>query len=383
MSNEYLEDSTTYKQNSVEDEPTINELLALEKEMQSEGFLKNSNSLNYLSQLDTTNESNEDIDESDEGLDTEFSEEDSELGARFDSIRIYLDGIGKYPLLDANDEVELAKKIQTGDEDARQLLINSNLRLVVNIAGRYLSTYFQFGSIQLLDLIQEGNLGLMKAADRYDYTIGCRFSTYAYWWIRQFIVRGIQNNYSNIRIPAYINDQLRLIQKVREELNLVDLEDNKTLETLSDFINSHSEYRNSRIPKITPNIIKTYEMLRANTTTISLSNPISPEDDRTMEELVEADPSSRPDFIAEDNLQLEYLNEVLEKVLDPKCALLIKLRYGLDKSRKSMSLEEIGNIMGVSRERIRQVEDKSLKKLKLYFLKLHKKNKIPLKELLG
>lgn len=378
MINENLQDSAAYKQKIIENEPTIDELLALEKEMQSEEFLKNI-TLNDLSNLD---ESNKDID-LEETANTTYSDEDSDSEANLDIVKIYLDSISKHPLLDATEEVELAKRIETGDEEARQLLINSNLRLVVNLAAKYSKIYTLFGSVQLLDLIQDGNLGLMKAVDKYNYVVGCRFSTYAYWWIKQFILRGIQNNYSNVRLPVYINDQLRLVQRAREELNFVGLEDNKSLEQISDFINSHTEYRSYHIPKITPTIIKTYELLRANATTLSLSNPISPDEDndRTVEDIIEAGTSYRPDFITEDKMQSEYLDKILEEVLDPKHALVIKLRYGLDSSRKPRSLEEVGYIIGVSRERIRQMEDNSLKKLKIYFLKLKRKKNISYEEL--
>lgn len=259
-----------------------------------------------------------------------------------DPVKMYLKDIGRVPLLTAEEEVELAKKMEQGDNEARKQLSEANLRLVVSIAKRYVGRGLQF-----LDLIQEGNLGLMKAVEKFDYQKGYKFSTYATWWIRQAITRAIADQARTIRIPVHmvetINRQVRvsrmLLQKLGREPYASEIAEEMGV----------SESRVMEIQKIAQD-------------PISLETPIGEEDDSHVGDFVEDKEAVAPS----DNVAFTILKEQLLSVLDtltPREEKVLRLRYGLDDGRPR-TLEEVGREFDVTRERIRQIEAKALRKLR-------------------
>ncbi len=259
-----------------------------------------------------------------------------------DPVRMYLKEIGQIPLLTADEEVELAKRIQAGDESAKEKLIQSNLRLVVSIAGRYTNR-----GLQYLDLIQEGNLGLMKAADKFDYTKGFKFSTYATWWIRQSITRALADQARTIRIPVHmvetINRVIRTSRQLMQELG----REPSTAE-----IAAAMKLPESRVQ----------EIIKIAQDPVSLETPIGEEEDSHLGDFIPDDSAPAPSDAAFYSLQREQLMEVLGTLSDREKN-VICLRYGLDGGR-SYTLEEVGSIYHVTRERIRQIEAKALRKLR-------------------
>ncbi len=259
-----------------------------------------------------------------------------------DPVRMYLKEIGQIPLLTADEEVELAKRIQAGDESAKEKLIQSNLRLVVSIAGRYTNR-----GLQYLDLIQEGNLGLMKAADKFDYTKGFKFSTYATWWIRQSITRALADQARTIRIPVHmvetINRVIRTSRQLMQELG----REPSTAE-----IAEAMKLPESRVQ----------EIIKIAQDPVSLETPIGEEEDSHLGDFIPDDSAPAPSDAAFYSLQREQLMEVLGTLSDREKN-VICLRYGLDGGR-SYTLEEVGSIYHVTRERIRQIEAKALRKLR-------------------
>lgn len=345
---------------SNEIEPSTVELLELESSIQIEGFLDDPN-------------------ESKDNEDSFISEESS---SNIDIVATYLESITRFALLTVPEETELAKKIKDGDENARQLLINSNLRLVYNIAKKYYAAYFQSSNVQLSDIIQEGNIGLIKAVERYDYTRGYRFSTYAYWWIKQAILRSIQNYSNLVRIPNGVNEQNRMFNKARAHMAEEGIT-NPTAKELSDFINKHLEYKYSSVKKITPQVVQNYEALFNTSKVISLNTPVSPDEDTTLEDFIPADEKYRPDRVVDKIMHSENIDTLLNKLLDPKIVLVIKLRFGIGPiARAPMTLADIGYLLGTSRERVRQLENKGLKKLHVYLEAQHRKTGLRYNELL-
>ena len=259
-----------------------------------------------------------------------------------DPVRMYLKEIGQIPLLTADEEVELAKRIQAGDESAKEKLIQSNLRLVVSIAGRYTNR-----GLQYLDLIKEGNLGLMKAADKFDYTKGFKFSTYATWWIRQSITRALADQARTIRIPVHmvetINRVIRTSRQLMQELG----REPSTAE-----IAAAMKLPESRVQ----------EIIKIAQDPVSLETPIGEEEDSHLGDFIPDDSAPAPSDAAFYSLQREQLMEVLGTLSDREKN-VICLRYGLDGGR-SYTLEEVGSIYHVTRERIRQIEAKALRKLR-------------------
>lgn len=262
----------------------------------------------------------------------------------FDSVKDYLTAASEAPLLKAEEEIELAKRIEAGDQEAKNILICSNLRLVINIAKRYMKTH----SLSFLDLIQEGNLGLIKAVERYEYDKGFRFSTYATWWIRQAIKRGIDNTDRTIRIPVHMGGIVRKVMKTSQEMAQEDgvLPDNKRLaEDLG--ISEENVERAFRIAAHP----------------ISLETPIGDSETSYLRDFVEAidvvspeDSAVETSLQSEINKQLQTLNEREQRVLE--------MRFGLNNEQQH-TLEQVGNDFGVTRERIRQIEAKALRKLRL------------------
>lgn len=259
-----------------------------------------------------------------------------------DPIRMYLKEIGKIPLLTAEQEVELAKRIQAGDQEAKDQLIKANLRLVVSIAGHYNNRGMLY-----LDLIQEGNMGLIKAADKFDYTKGFKFSTYATWWIRQSITRALADQARTIRIPVHMVETInRLIRTNRQLMQEYGRE--PTTEEIAAAMHL-SESRVQEIIKIAQD-------------PVSLETPIGEEEDSHLGDFIPDDTAPAPAEAAFSALQREQLMEVLDTLTERE-KMVLCLRYGLDGNR-SYTLEEVGEKFNVTRERIRQIEAKALRKLR-------------------
>ena len=272
----------------------------------------------------------------------DFSELVSQISVD-DPVKMYLKDIGKVPLLSCEEEIELAKRMLDGDEYAKARLSESNLRLVVSIATRYAGRT----SMQFLDLIQEGNIGLLKAVEKFDYTKGFRFSTYATWWIRQSITRAMADQARTIRIPVHMVETIHKLTRIKRQL-LQDLGRDPTTEEIATAMGI-SEDKVAEIQKIAQE-------------PISLENPVGEEEDSKMADFIEDESVKAPVEVASQNLLREQLLAVIE-TLTPREQKVIRLRYGLDDSH-SRTLEEVGKEFNVTRERIRQIEAKALRKLK-------------------
>lgn len=259
-----------------------------------------------------------------------------------DPVRMYLKEIGRVSLLTADEEVALALKIEQGDQEAKQRLAEANLRLVVSIAKRYVGRGMQF-----LDLIQEGNMGLMKAVEKFDYRKGFKFSTYATWWIRQAITRAIADQARTIRIPVHMVETINKLIRIQRQL-LQDLGREPTPEEIGAEMDMPTE--------------KVREILKIAQEPVSLETPIGEEDDSHLGDFIEDQDATSP----EDHASYELLKEQLESVLDTltdREESVLRLRFGLDDGR-TRTLEEVGKVFGVTRERIRQIEAKALRKLR-------------------
>lgn len=260
-----------------------------------------------------------------------------------DTVKDYLKMIGSIPLLSAEEEMDLAKRAADGDQQAVDILVTSNLRLVVSIAKRYVG----FG-IQLMDLIQEGNIGLMKAINKFDYTKGFKLSTYATWWIRQAITRSIADNSRNIRIPVHLNETLHRITKVKRQL-VQELGRDPSVQEIA-----------ARMDDMTPEKIAEIERMAVDT--ISLETPVGDENDTSLGDLIRDEHTMTPAQYADNNAMHEQITAVLNTLTEREQIVLTK-RFGLD-GREPMTLEEVGEEMNVTRERIRQIEKKAILKLK-------------------
>ena len=318
---------------------------------------------------DNIDEEDEEIDDSNIDLDENMSEEDDFLenddmsdedeeissADHFDnimagdvrvndSVKMYLKGIGKFELLKPEEEPILAQKIIEGDEEAKDRLINANLRLVVNIAKHYVGRGLQF-----LDLIQEGNLGLMKAVEKFDHTKGYKFSTYATWWIRQAITRAIADQARTIRIPVHMVETINKMTRIQRQL-VQDFGREPTAEEISEAMDGALE------PK------KIREIQRIAMDPVSLETPIGEEDDSHLGDFIEDKESVSPSDYATNQLLSEELSNILGDLTERE-ERVIRLRYGLDDNRVR-TLEEVGKEFGVTRERIRQIEAKAIRKLR-------------------
>ena len=345
--NELLEDAK--KQNNVVDYQTINAHFKTIKHLGDEqfdyilGFLEKNN-IDIMRDEDMPDDNEDDV---------ILTEEDEVDAATIDltvpdgisiedPVRMYLKEIGKVPLLTADEEIELAKRMELGDEYAKQRLAEANLRLVVSIAKRYVGRGMLF-----LDLIQEGNLGLIKAVEKFDYRKGYKFSTYATWWIRQAITRAIADQARTIRIPVHmvetINKQVRVARQLLQELGR-----EPTPEEIAE--------------KMDISVDRVREILKISQEPVSLETPIGEEEDSHLGDFIQDDNAPVPADAATFTLLKEQLKEVLDTLTDREQKVLI-LRFGLEDGR-SRTLEEVGREFNVTRERIRQIEAKALRKLR-------------------
>jgi RNA polymerase primary sigma factor len=294
--------------------------------------------------IDIVNESEDEIDlekESEEGFD--LNDLSIPPGVKIsDPVRMYLKEIGRVPLLSAEEEIELAERIEKGDEEAKRRLAEANLRLVVSIAKRYVGRGMLF-----LDLIQEGNMGLIKAVEKFDYTKGFKFSTYATWWIRQAITRAIADQARTIRIPVHMVETINKLIRVSRQL-LQELGREPTAEEIAKEMD------------LSPDKVR--EIQKIAQEPVSLETPIGEEDDSHLGDFIEDQEALAPSDAAAYELLKEQLEDVLDTLTDREENVL-RLRFGLDDGR-TRTLEEVGQVFGVTRERIRQIEAKALRKLR-------------------
>ena len=269
-------------------------------------------------------------------------EADIETYSTDDPVRMYLKEIGKVPLLSAGEEVELAIKMSEGDEDAKRRMAEANLRLVVSIAKRYVGRGMLF-----LDLIQEGNLGLIKAVEKFDYTKGYKFSTYATWWIRQAITRAIADQARTIRIPVHMVETINKVIRVSRQL-LQELGHDPSAEEIAEEMGMPVD--------------KVRDILKIAQEPVSLETPIGEEEDSHLGDFIPDEDASEPSEAASFSLLKEQLMEVLE-TLTPREKKVLELRFGIVDGR-TRTLEEVGKEFNVTRERIRQIEAKALRKLR-------------------
>ena len=260
-----------------------------------------------------------------------------------DPIRAYLQEIGKIPLLTGPEEIILAKRIKKGDKKAKEYLTTSNLRLVVSIAKKWARK----GSLDLLDLIQEGNLGLMRAVDKFDYRKGYKFSTYATWWIRQAITRAIADQERTIRVPVHMIETIHQMQKIRGKL-AIELQRNPKPEEIAEAMGKTVE--------------QVQEIIKISQYPTSLSTPVGDDNSNTIADFIADEDNPRPAEIASRDYLKKQIQEVLSTLSDRERK-VIELRFGLQDG-VARTLEEVGREFKVTRERIRQIESKALKKLK-------------------
>jgi len=298
-------------------------------------------------------EINNDSDDDDEPHEMQMKDEDNEEfefddlsvppGIKInDPVRMYLKEIGRVPLLSAEEEIKLALRIEQGDEEAKRRLAEANLRLVVSIAKRYVGRGMLF-----LDLIQEGNMGLIKAVEKFDYRKGFKFSTYATWWIRQAITRAIADQARTIRIPVHMVETINKLIRVSRQL-LQELGREPMPEEIAEKMD------------LTPEKVR--EIMKIAQEPVSLETPIGEEDDSHLGDFIEDQDALEPSDAAAYELLKEQLEDVLDTLTDREENVL-RLRFGLDDGR-TRTLEEVGKVFGVTRERIRQIEAKALRKLR-------------------
>ncbi len=278
-------------------------------------------------------------------LDTEISEKDMGKGGVYDSIQMYLKEIGQYSLIHASEEKELAKRIEAGDLEAKNLLARANLRLVVSIAKKYVG---RSANLTLLDLIQEGNLGLFKAVEKFDWTKGYKFSTYATWWIRQSITRALADQSRTIRIPVHMVETISKYKQTHRRLS-----QDLGREPLAEEIATEMG-----IP-----VEKIHVIENISQETVSLEQPVGDDDDKsTLENFIPDDKILRPDQESSRRILSDQIREVLNE-LNPKERKILEMRYGLNDGIQH-TLERVGEEFGVTRERIRQIEAKVHEKLR-------------------
>jgi RNA polymerase primary sigma factor len=264
--------------------------------------------------------------------------------AEVDAITAYLREIGRVPMLSHAQEIDLAQRIEAGDKEATQQFVLANLRLVVSIAKRYVGR-----GLSLLDLIQEGNIGLMRAVQRYDWRRGHRFSTHATWWIRQAISRAVADKGRAIRLPVYVNTALNRVRRERQRL-VQELGREPTEQELAEALEMDVE--------------RLHELEAAPGTPISLELPVGEDEEQELGDVLADESSTSPEEIATTRTMKREVQEVLEDVLTPRERLVLQMRFGLGKAGRTYPLEQVGRKLGITRERVRQIEAGALAKLR-------------------
>ena len=345
-----LQSEDEVSQDEILDEAIRNGLSAADEEKLME----------WLSEREFSDEEDveEDIlDDEEDGLEEDGEEEEESLSERdpyieenksrtpADSVRVYLKEIGEIPLMSAEEEYETAKAAAEGDPAAKERMISSNLRLVVSIAKEYANR-----GLSLQDLIQEGNLGLMHAVDKFDYTKGFRFSTYATWWIKQAIARAIANQSRDIRLPVHLTEQINRINRIQRAL-MQELNREPTVEEIA-----------ARIDGMTPQRVQ--ELQRLAMDPVSLETPAGDEETSTLGDFVQDVNAMSPEMYATNGVVREQVDKML-KELPEREEQIIRMRFGRDAPGKPKTLEEVGRNCNVTRERIRQLEAKALRRLQL------------------
>ncbi len=259
-----------------------------------------------------------------------------------DSVRLYLREIGRVKMIKPDEEIELARRIARGDDTAKKKLIQANLRLVISIAKKYVNRGLPFQ-----DLIQEGNLGLIRAAEKFDHTKGFKFSTYATWWIRQAISRGLADKSRTIRVPVHMVESINKMKKTSAKL----AQELGRKPTEAELANS------MELP-----VGKVQEIIQADREPISMEMPLNRDEETYLGDLIEDNESARPDANTEEELMRQDLNRMLSQ-LTPRERDIMHLRYGLEDGRQR-TLEEVGRLFNITRERVRQIEHKAFRKLR-------------------
>ncbi len=259
-----------------------------------------------------------------------------------DSVRLYLREIGRVKMIKPDEEIELARRIAKGDLDAKKKLIQANLRLVISIAKKYVNRGLPFQ-----DLIQEGNLGLIRAAEKFDHTKGFKFSTYATWWIRQAISRGLADKSRTIRVPVHMVESINKLKKTSARL----------AQELGRKPNETELATSMELP-----VNKIQEIIQADREPVSMEMPLNRDEETYLGDLIEDNESARPDSTTEEELMREDLSRMLSQ-LTPRERDIMHLRYGLEDGRQR-TLEEVGRLFNITRERVRQIEHKAFRKLR-------------------
>jgi RNA polymerase primary sigma factor len=261
-----------------------------------------------------------------------------------DPVRLYLREIAETPLLTHAQEIDLAQRVERSEQEATQLFVRANLRLVVSIAKRYVNR-----GLTLLDLIQEGNIGLMRAVQRYDWRRGHRFSTHATWWIRQAISRAVADKGRAIRLPVYVNTALNRVRREKQRL-VQELGREPTEQELAEALEMDVE--------------RLHELEAAPGTPISLELPVGEDEEQELGDVLADENSTSPEEIATTRTMKREVQEVLEDVLTPRERLVLQMRFGLGKAGRTYPLEQVGRKLGITRERVRQIEAGALAKLR-------------------
>lgn len=294
----------------------------------------------------------DELDEDDEEEDEEDSEEDSEETSSqvdrkksFDSMKAYLQEIGAVDRLTPEEEIEIGRRAAQGDPEAKEIMINANLRLVVAMARKFLNR-----GLSYQDLIQEGNIGLMRAVEKFDPDKGFRFSTYATWWIRQSLTRAIADQSRDIRIPVHTTEQIYKIKKIQREL-FQEFNREPTPEEIAE-----------KIPGM--DAAKVTDLLSVSQDTISLESPTGDEEDSTLGDFIKDDSIKGPEDVFKSEALKDQIDKVLKELPEREEA-IVRMRFGLDGTGTVKTLDEVGKIYGITKERVRQIENKAMRRLKM------------------
>ena len=294
---------------------------------------------------DELDDEDEDEDEDEEEDDSEDTSSQVDRKKSFDSMKAYLQEIGAVDRLTPEEEIEIGRRAAQGDPEAKEIMINANLRLVVAMARKFLNR-----GLSYQDLIQEGNIGLMRAVEKFDPDKGFRFSTYATWWIRQSLTRAIADQSRDIRIPAHTTEQIYKIKKIQREL-FQEFNREPTPEEIAE-----------KIPGM--DAVKVIDLLSVSQDTISLESPTGDEEDSTLGDFIKDDSIKGPEDVFKSEALKDQIDKVLKELPEREEA-IVRMRFGLDGTGTVKTLDEVGKIYGITKERVRQIENKAMRRLKM------------------